>query len=353
MESDKLGISLNDMPSGERIMIKGRTTVYNNITSVDKISKIEPKNIELMNGFLDYLTSINRSPNTIDGYKSDILIFYVWNEEYNDNKYFVDLTKRDIAKFQKHTLSEWGWSSNRLARVKSSLNSMSLYIENILDDEIENFRPIIRKIETPVREPIREKTILTDDEVDSVLNKLVRDKKYQIACVFALAAFGGARKSELLRYKYAYFTDENIMQDAFLYKTPEKIQTKGRGVRGKELTKYTLVDFKKYYDLWMNEREKSNLLDNEYLFINPKGNTLSVDGLTVYSRTISKYLGRPFYLHSLRHQLCTRLFKLGLPSNIIQEYFGWSSAEMLTLYNDTNASDDFGKFFTPDGIKGL
>lgn len=330
----------------------GRTTVYNNITNENLISQINPKNTELMNDFLDYLVSIDRSKGSINGYKSDLLIFFCWNVTENENKYFIDLTKRELAKFQKHAISAWGWSSNRLARVKSAMSSMSNYIENILDDEIENYRSIVRKIESPVKQPVREKTIITDQEVDEILNKLVDDKKYQIACAFALAAFGGARKSELLRYKVSYFDDSNIMKDASLYRTPEAIQTKGRGSNGKMLYKYTLLDFKKYYDLWMNERKDNNLLDNEFLFVKQNGETMSVSGLDSYAETISRYLGRPFYFHSLRHQLCSRLFRLGLPSDVIQEYFGWSSAEMLQIYNDNDASDSFGKFFTKDGIKG-
>lgn len=330
----------------------GRSTVYNLITSDEKIAQINPKNVQLMNDFLDYLVSIDRSSTTIKGYKNDLLIFFCWNIDENENKYFVDLTKREIAKFQKHAMTDWGWSSNRLSRVKSTLSSMSNYIENILDDEIENYRSIVRKVESPVKQPVREKTIITDEEVDQILNDLVRDKEYQIACAFALAAFGGARKSELLNYKVSYFDDKNIMKDAALYATPEPIKTKGRGSLGKLLIKYTLLDFKKYFDLWMSDRKEKGLLDNEYLFVNSKGETLGISGMNSFANTISNYLGRPFYFHSLRHQLCSRLFRLGLPSDVIQEYFGWTSADMLNVYNDNSATDTFGKFFTQDGIKG-
>ncbi len=322
-----------------------RTTVYNLITNEENLSRINKKNIDLMNDFLDYLISIDRSPTTIHGYKNDLEIFFCWNLENNDNKYFIDLTKREIAKFQKYALSEWGWSTNRLSRVKSVLSSMSNYIENILDDEIENYRAIVRKVESPVKNTVREKTIITDDEVNTVLNTLVEQRKYQAACLFALAAFGGARKSELLRYKVSYFDDENIMPDAALYRTPEKIQTKGRGSNGKMLTKYTLLDFKKYFDLWMNERKEKGI-EGEYIF------NISVGTVDYYADVISEILGRPFYFHSLRHFLCSRLFRIGLPSDIIQEYFGWSSADMLNIYNDNEASDSFGKYFTADGIKG-
>lgn len=329
-----------------------RATIYNAITSEDKLSQVNKKNKELVNDFLDYLVSVDRSSGTINGYRNDLDIFFCWNLDENDNKYFVDLTKREIAKFQKHALTEWGWSSNRLARVKSALSSMSNYIETVLDDEIENYKPIVRKIESPVKQAVREKTVITDEEVAIVLDKLVETGKYQAACAFALAAFGGARKSELLRYKVSYFDDCNIMPDASLYKTPEKIKTKGRGSNGKALTKYTLLDFKKYLDLWMNYRKEKEIPESDYLFVSRSGDPLTVAGLDGYVDTISKILGRPFYFHALRHQLCTRLSRIGLPSTVIQEYFGWSSISMIDVYSDLDASETFGEYFTSDGIKG-
>jgi len=330
----------------------GRSTVYNNIVTEEKLKKINKQNVELCKDFLDYLVSIDRSPNTIDQYRNDLKIFMCWNLENNDNKYFVDLTKREIAKFQKYAITDLQWSTNRLSRVKSTLSSLSNYIENMLDDEYENYRPIVRKVETPVKQTIREKTVITDDEVQKILDELVERKKYQVACLVALAAFGGARKSELLRYKVSYFDDENIMDTAALYKTPEKIQTKGRGSQGKMLTKYTLLDFKKYFDLWMKEREEKEYPESEWLFIKQDGEQLTISAVDGYVDMLSKILGRDFYWHSLRHQLVSRLFRIGLPADVIQEYFGWSSAEMLKIYNDNEASDSFGKFFTSEGIKG-
>jgi len=330
----------------------GRRTVYNHITDESKLASVNPKNIELMNDFLDYLVSVDRSARTISGYRNDLEIFMTWDMEFNNDKYFVELTKREIAKFQKHAMAEWGWSPNRLARVKSAMSSMSNYIENILDDEIEGYRSIVRKIESPVKQNIREKTVITNEEVDMILDTLVERKKYLEAAVFALAAFSGSRKVELLRFKSSYFDDSNIMEDAALYKTPEKIKTKGRGSQGKLLYKYTLLDFKKYYDLWIADRERRGITDSEYLFVKRNtGEPLKESSLDSFTITISNILGRPFYFHSLRHQLATRLSKLNIPSPVIVEYFGWGTSSMLEIYDDSEASDDFGQFFTSDGIK--
>ena len=92
---------------------------------------------------------------------------------------------------------------------------------------------------------------------------------------------------------------------------------------------------------------------NEYIFCDlVTGETSTVSTMDSISETITKILGRDFYFHSLRHQLCSRLFRIGLPADVIQEYFGWSSSEMLNIYNDNEASESFGKYFTSDGIKG-
>lgn len=328
----------------------GRQTVYNYITTPELIEQILPENKELLEDFLDYLSSVKRSERTISGYKSDLEIFFVWNLQNNKNKYFVDLTKREIAKFPKNCLDNWGWSTNRLARVKSAMSSLSNYIETILDDEIENYKPIIRKIETPIKQNIREKTIISDAEVDRVLDELVEKGKYQIACALALAANCGCRISELLEFKVSYFDEQNLVFDGALYKTPEQIKTKGRS-GGKMLTKYIFVDFKKYFDLWMAYRKEKGI-ESEWLFVKPNtGERMKLSTLYSYAETLSKMFGVPFYFHCVRHYLCTRMRKYNLPSNIIKEFFGWSNLEMIEIYDDTDASEEFGKYFTKDGIK--
>ena len=332
----------------------GRGTVYNNITSPELVKQISQENKDLMNDFLEYLQSIDRAATTIKVYRNNLEIFFVWNLQNNNNKSFVDLSKREIAKFQNYALNTLGWGSARMKNVKSALSSLSTYIEDILDDEYEDFRPIINKIKNPVSEPKREKTVLKDEEVDELLHTLVENKKYQMACAVALAAMSGARKSELLRFKVSYFDDENIMEGTGLYKTPEKIKTKGRG-KGKMLNKYTLKDFKYYLDLWLEERKKKGI-ESEWIFVGKDGEQMKKSNLDSYANTISNMIGKPFYFHCMRHYLCTKLSKLNIPDAVIVEYYGWGGAnggglEMKSLYDDTEASDDFGKYFTSEGIK--
>ena len=274
----------------------GRKTKQNKLTTPELIAQINPKNIRLMNDFLDYLRSVGKAESTVKAYTSDLYIFFVWVLQNADNKYFPEISKRDIVSYQNWLLRENENSAARVRRLKATLSSLSNYIEAILDDELPNFRAIVRKIENPVNEPAREKTVLTEEQADELLAYLVEHEKYDKACCFALARYSGRRKSELMRFKVEYFTDENIIYGS-LYKTPEKIRTKGRGVNGKMLTCYVLAKpFKQYLDLWMKQREEQGI-ESEWLFPDKDDPTqpLPISTLNSWAETFSNILGVDFY----------------------------------------------------------
>ena len=332
-----------------------RKTVYNSICSMDKVENVLPENIRLGNDFLDYLTSIDRAKSTIDNYRADLQIFWVWNYEFNNNKFFVDLTKRDIVKFQNHCLKKWKWSPARMKRVKSTLSSLSNYIENMLDDEFENYRPIIRKIENPAAYAVREKTVLEEEQLQKLLDYLVENEQYDKACMLALAMNNGRRKAELPRMKVSYFTPDNIIYGS-LYKSPETVTTKGRGSRGKQLVVYTLKNgFQKYLDLWLQYRA-DHQITSEWL-IPKKENGVYIDAqlpistMDSWAETFTKILGVPFYWHSLRHYFTTACSRSGLPDDVIQALVGWGNISMVQVYKDFTADEQFEKYFGEDGIK--
>lgn len=335
----------------------GRKTVYNNITNEESLSQVLPENKQLQKDFLDYLKSIDRSPSTISQYKSDLDIFFVYNLENNNNKRFTEITKREFVRFQNHALNEWQWSPKRVRRVKSVISSLSSYIEDILDEEeeYEGYRSVIKKIESPVNETVREKTIFEPEEIQNLLDTLIEQGKYLKACVVSLAVSSGRRKSELPRFKASWFTDDNVIFGS-IYKTPELVQTKGRGSRGKMLTLYTFKnEFDPYLKLWMDERKRLGI-ESDWLFprkVNGEyiDEPISTDTLDSWTESFSKILGKPFYYHALRHFWTTQALKSSLPSNVVQELCGWSTADMVNLYDDSTAEDMFAKYFDENGIK--
>lgn len=333
----------------------GRSTVYNNITSQELLEQVLPENTTLMDDFIEYLQSIGRAETTITQYLSDLKIFWVWNLQYNKNKEFTTITKREFTKFQNHCLNVWGWSPKRIRRVKSVVSSLSNYIENILDEEpeYEGYRSTIRKIESPVNDTVREKTIFTMEELQGLLDYLVKNKDYHKACMLSLAMNSGRRKSELPRFKVSFFTDDNVRFGS-LYKTPEKVKTKGRG-SGKFIELYVMKnEFDPYLKLWLDERKKLGI-ESEWLFPhkNDKTKHIEISTLNHWANQFSDIMGKDFYWHSLRHFFCTELLKKNLPSSVVQEIIGWNTADMVNLYDDRDSDETLSKYFDESGIKDV
>ena len=331
----------------------GRKTQQNKITTPELIAQINPENQKLIKEFVSYLNCVDRSPKTIYQYEQDLNIFFVWNLQNNNNKFFVDITKKDIVRYQGYLIGENKNSPKRIRRLKAVLSSLSNYIENILDDLYPNFRNIINKIESPTNEAVREKTVVDKEYVTNLLDKLVEQKQYQKACFLALAAFSGSRKSELLRFKASYFKPEYIVYGA-LYKTPEKIKTKGRGSSGKLLFRYTLVkDFDPYLKLWLEERKELGV-ESDWLFVTKKQEgwiQTKISTVDKWAESLTKQTGIPIYFHALRHFFTTELSRNNIPDSVTQSIIGWASGDMVRLYNDLTIDDEIGKYFDEGGIK--
>jgi len=321
-----------------------RRTVWNRLVNDELLAKINIQNKELKQDFLDYLESVDRSEQTVYQYSKDLDSFFVWNLQSNDNKFFVDIKKRDYIKWQKWAMDILGWSPARLKRVKATLSSLSNYIERILDDEYPNFRSVITKIESPIKEPVREKTVLTDEQIKELLDRLTAEERYEQACAVAILAYSGMRKAELLLMKTSYFTESNIIFDGAMYQT-EKIRTKGRGKNGKQLNKYVLIAAKPYIDKWLSVRPE---FDNDWMFVNAHGERRK--DISTFTAHWSKLLSEDIYAHSFRHYFTSYLSRMNIPAEVIREINGWSEIGMVSVYNDNEVKDTFGMYFTKDGV---
>lgn len=322
-----------------------RSTKMNSITSPELLRQVNPNNKQLLADFLDYLRSVQRSETTIAGYDNDIQIAWVWCLQNNDNKFFVDWTKRNVVSYQNWLLNNNENSPARIRRLKAALSSLSNYIEGVLDDEFPNFRNIINKVENPVNRPVREKTVWEDEELDDLLEKLVERADYEKACYLALAMYSGRRKSELCRFKVTDFTDERLVCGGALYKS-SPIKTKGQG-GGKVIPCYTLAKkFKPYLDYWIDYRKRHGI-ESEWLFPNKKNprEYVPISTINSWSNTFSRISGRPAYIHSLRHYFTTSLAKAGIPDSVIQSIVAWESSDMVRLYTDLDADEQIGMYF--------
>lgn len=331
-----------------------RKTKMNQLTSPELLAQINPENLKLKKDFLRYLKSMKRSAGTIDGYSHDLDTFFVFLLQECDNKSIIQCTIRDYVNFQGHMLEDNENSPARIRRVKASISSFSNAIELLYADEYPMFRNLIKKVESPTNTPVREKTILTQEQIELLLNTLRDRKEYEKACCFALAAYSGRRKAELFRFKVSDFSDDKVVYGTLFKSAP--INTKGKS-GGKKVPCYVLrKQFLPYFEDWMAERERLGI-KSEWLFPDRDDPKKARNHIIMnsWARTASNILGVDVYAHSFRHAFVTYLMKLGLPSQVVISIMQWEKASgdaMLAIYNDTDDEDDFAKYFRDGEIIG-
>ena len=328
-----------------------RRVQKNPLTDDESMKRVKPENKLLLRDFISYMKSMDRAPSTIYEYRKAIEAFLIYNLVHNRNKDFTEITKRDFLRFQDYALYTLHWSPSRLHCVKSSLSTMSTYIEKILDEEYPGYRNIIKQIDSPTKRRVLTKTVFTEDELQNLLDYLVVHDKIRQAAALALAMYSGRRKSELLRFRISDFTDDNVIYDS-LWKTTEPVKTKGRGAQGKQIHLYVLKDkFKPYLDLLLEDYKKHGIR-GDCMFVSYRyhNKPLSIESLNEWAREFTKILGKDFYWHSIRHFFTTMLIKQNVPIDIIQDMVNWDSASMLQIYSDVSRDANLGKFFADHRI---
>ena len=287
-----------------------RKTFRNVVTSPELTKQINPENINLMKRFIKE-KSIRASATTLVVYESNLTIFFTWNLLHNTNKLFTDIKKLEFADFFSFAVDELQLGSARLNNTRSTLSSFSAFIEKFYDEQYPNFRNVILKVvDSSPKEERREKTILTDEQVELLLDHLSKTNKQQ-ACWLALAITSGARFSELLRFELNLIDESRTAFGDLFLETTRQIKTKGRGKSGKLLYKYILREkFLPYYKEWIIEREatlEKKGLTHEFLFIKADGEPATDATVRCWVADFEEYLKVPFYIHALRHYLTTLL----------------------------------------------
>lgn len=320
----------------------GRTTFKKTITSPELIEQINPQNQKLVDRFLKNFRT-KRSSKSADSYESNYNIFFCWNLLYNNNKSFIDIKKLEMMDFFDFAVTELKWSPNRYAQVWSSLSVFSDFIENVLDELYPNFRNIVKKIDKPCKEPVRKKSIFTQNELDDLMNWLDEKELWQEKCLLSLMMSSGSRISELNRFNVDIIDLNNTAFDGLFLETTEEMQVKGRGVSGKKILRYIIKDmFVPHYLKWLPIREeimKANNQEHNCLFIKRDGTPAQVTTLRSWMEKWDEFLNKPFYAHSLRHYWCTTCISMGLDKALVQELQNWQSDSMIRIYDDATAKD--------------
>lgn len=220
--------------------------VYNRIFTEKKWQEVNKYNKNLMEDFLLELKSQKKKKGTIDQYRNDLRILFIYILEELDNKPIHKLKKRNFRDYSLW-LQDKNMSSARVNRLLSALRSMLSFAED--DDEYGEDIEInyAAKVKGLTKEKARDIHFLTMSEIMTIYNSLKAQKKYQQALLCALLIDSAGRRQEVYQVlknaisKEANFTNEVI------------------GKRGKKFRLFYNDLTLEAYDLYMAQRGEDDI----------------------------------------------------------------------------------------------
>ena len=266
--------------------------IYNRIYSKEKWDLVCKYNKNLMDDFLLELKSQKKSQGTINQYKNDLRILFIYIHDELDNKEIYKLKKKHFRNYMLW-LQEKDMSNARINRLMSALRSMLTYASDEEDYEDELEINYAQKVKGLQKEKVREIVFLTDEEVTYIYKRLIEEKKYQQALLCALMYDSAGRRNEC----YQVSKDFGELDANFT-----------NVVVGKRNKSFRLLYrnwTREAYKLLMNSRKD----DCPYLWTTKQGDEIvEASYETLYAWVISwrkihseKFDYKPFNAHSYRH----------------------------------------------------
>lgn len=211
----------------------------------DTYEKVNQENKDLLEDYSLELESKGKSSKTIYQYQADIKAFYCWLYDNKNNEYILDSKKRTFRNFFL-SLVKNGTSHNRINRFQSSLRNLLEFATDD-DDEYEDYQVnVMRSIKGLEKAPVREIVFLTDDQINIMLNYLIRHEDYQRALYLSLSYESAGRRNEVAQVKKTDFLTSN--------QTNEVV-----GKRGKKFNLLYFERSRQIAKLWLAQRGEDDL----------------------------------------------------------------------------------------------
>jgi len=302
------------------------------------------KNKEYLEKFIEYLKVERRySYNTWIAYQNDIenFISFIEKEEFGT----LDEVTVKVAEFYVGELMN-EYTPKTIQRKVSSLKTIYHYYLDVLKEfRINPFN----KIALPKPQKKLPKFIY-DDEMDEFFNSIdistdigLRDK-----LIFSLLYGSGLRVSELTSLE---LKDVN-MNDKII-----SVHGKGSKDRIVPMSSESKELYKEYiFKVRPILLSKSDNLDNDYVFLNFKGTTLTSRGVRDILNRIIRDSESTLRVspHTFRHTFATHLLNNGMDVRMVQELLGHenlSTTQIYTKISKENLVKEYEKAFPKGGNK--
>ncbi|MBN1622577.1 MAG: site-specific tyrosine recombinase XerD [Endomicrobiales bacterium] len=274
-----------------------------------------------LNEFTSYLTAEKGlSKNTIISYKSDLKHYF---------KYLKKIKKR-LNSIQHQDITEFLWQKKTDGLKPRSLCRMIETLRQFhkfLNAEGYVSQDPSADVVLP-RVPVKLPNLLTQDEVEHLLNAISGEKERDIRnrAMIELIYATGLRVSELVGLKL-----QNLNLDLGFV----RIIGKGNKERLVPLGKIAKKYLQKYLEI-RNKRKK--IIDNSALFLSKLGRSLSRIEFWRQLKNYSKKanISKRITPHTLRHSFASHMLAHGADLRFVQEMLGHSSISTTQIYTHVN-----------------
>jgi integrase/recombinase XerD len=268
--------------------------------------------IEQINSFIDsYLPMLNRSEQTIIGYRKDLESFNDWlADTYNLVPEISMIDYKVIEEYLYYLKTERNYADASRKRHLHSISSFMKYLKReglVNENPAEKVAPF--KVVKKIREPLSEK------EINELLCHASSFTKTLISTLY----YSGARISEVCNLKISDINFESKVIRLF---------GKGRKQRSVPLHPNLETELETYLEKTRPET------DNDYLFATNKTGRLSPAYARMLINRLTKDLGWKKHIscHTFRHSFGTNLLKNGVNLYNIQKLLGHNSLRTTEVY---------------------
>ncbi len=275
--------------------------------------------IHSISKFIQNLSTLDKSDETIRGYLNDLNAFNEFLErKYNRPLYLDELQSFDIEDFLYH-LKEKGLKSTSRSRNLYTLRSFWNYMykknlcEKNIADEVE-----------PIKLQKKERVYLTAEEIDLLIHNIDHSL---IKLVTQTLFYTGMRISECLNL--------TLDQVDLSQRVIHIINGKGKKDRNIPIHHDLLPLLQSYLE---KDRPK---IDTPYFFITKKTGSLSAVYFNRVIKDTANMVGikKNISAHILRHSFASNLIKNGVNLVHIQKLLGHSNLNVTSIYTHSNLED--------------
>ena len=266
----------------------------------DKISRINPENLRLLQKYNIDMSLRDLSPKTIYAYQNDLeqWLIYILDNQFNQK--VTELTDDDITEFLYYCKQQ----GNNVERMKRRMASISAFYKFLRKKRLILENPMEFMDRPKKGLPINVQTFLTKEQVELMEQKLIENGNLQLItyALFSLSTMARVNAIANIRWDQIDF-DERIVKDV--------LEKEGKIVDlfFSEKVKRLLLGLK-------IDRSNKHINDFGWVFFSGRNTAeqpIAVGTLNEWCKTIGKMIGvETLHPHDFRHSGATLLKNAGM-----------------------------------------